>query len=191
MTARMDQGVLHTPSAVAAGAGAMRFVLHFVSLRKCGEQRLRFLDLRKFRRRRKAFERGREHGMGVGGAIGRLIELRQRERRAQLVAPRLLLLRNGDGGEERFLGRRRVRRIALEQDFAADAMGFRCKPALSVALGLGHGVVDGERARRRSPRPHSASAKRGGKDRHIESDPSLAARLDCRAHLRETGVAVG
>ena len=33
-------------------------------------------DLRHFRRRRKAFERGREDGVGVGGAGGRLVELR-------------------------------------------------------------------------------------------------------------------
>ena len=43
--------------------------------------------------------------MGVGSAAGGLVELRQRQRRAQPVAPRLLLQRNGDGGEERFLGR--------------------------------------------------------------------------------------
>jgi hypothetical protein len=35
--------------------------------------------------------------MGGGGAAGRLIKLRQRQRRAQLEAPRFLLLRNGDG----------------------------------------------------------------------------------------------
>ena len=70
--------------------------------------------------------------MGVGGAAGRLIKLRQRQRRAQLEAPRLLLLRDGDGGEEGFLGRRRIRRIALEQNLAADAMALRVKPTLSV-----------------------------------------------------------
>ena len=60
--------------------------------------------------------------MGVGGAAGRLIKLRQRQRRAQLETPRLLLLRDGDSGEECFLGRRRVRRIALQQNLAADAV---------------------------------------------------------------------
>jgi len=63
-----------------------------------------------------------EDGVSVGSAAGRLIQLRQRERRAQLETPRLLLLRNSDGGEECFLRRRRVRRIALQQDLAADAV---------------------------------------------------------------------
>ena len=62
--------------------------------------------------------------MGVGVAAARLIMLRQRERRAQLKAPRLLLLRDSDCGEEGFFGRRRIRRIALEQNLAADAMRF-------------------------------------------------------------------
>ena len=44
---------------------------------QCIEQRLRFRYLRKFRRRREAFERGGEHGVGIGGAAGRLVELRQ------------------------------------------------------------------------------------------------------------------
>jgi hypothetical protein len=43
------------------------------------------------------------------------MELRQRERRAQLETPCLLLLRNSDCREERILGRRRIRRIALER----------------------------------------------------------------------------
>jgi hypothetical protein len=37
--------------------------------RQGGEQLLRFLDLWKLRRRREAFERGREHRVTVGGAI--------------------------------------------------------------------------------------------------------------------------
>ena len=69
--------------------------------------------------------------MGIGGAAGRLIKLRQRERRAQLEAPRLLLLRDGDGGEECFLGGRGVRWIALEQDLAADAMQESVGPVFS------------------------------------------------------------
>jgi hypothetical protein len=65
---------------------------------KSREQCLRFRDLGKFRRRHKTFERGREHGMGIGGAVGVLIKRRQRQRRAQFKTPRLLLLRDGDGG---------------------------------------------------------------------------------------------
>ena len=45
-------------------------VLRFVGFGERGKERLRLLDLRKFRRRRKAFERGRKHGVGVGGAVG-------------------------------------------------------------------------------------------------------------------------
>ena len=66
------------------------------------QQRLRLGDLRHFGRRRKAFERRREDGVGVGGAAGRLIELRQRQRRAQFKTARPLLLRDRDGGQEGF-----------------------------------------------------------------------------------------
>ena len=63
---------------------------------------LRLFNLGEFRRRRKTFERGREDGVGVGGAAGRLIEIGKRQRRAQFEALGLLLLRDGDSGEERF-----------------------------------------------------------------------------------------
>jgi len=39
--------------------------------------------------------------VGVEGAVGRLVELGERERRKKLVTPRALFLRNGDRG---FLG---------------------------------------------------------------------------------------
>ena len=78
----------------------VRFGFDLVGLRQRREQRLRLGDLRHFRRRRKAFERGREDGVGVGGAGGRLIEFRQRQRRAQFKTARALLLRDGDGGQE-------------------------------------------------------------------------------------------
>src|SRR5215472_16514936 len=61
----------------------------------------------------------------------RVIELRQRERRAQLETPCLLLLRDGDCSEERILGRGGVRRIALEQNLAAQAMQESVRPVLS------------------------------------------------------------
>jgi hypothetical protein len=51
-------------------------------------------------------------------------------------------LRNGDGGDERFLGRRRVRWIALEQNLAADAMGVGFIPALAGAFRQGNGAID-------------------------------------------------
>jgi hypothetical protein len=42
--------------------------------------------------------------VGVHGAGGRLIHLGERERRLQAEAARALLLRDSDGGLERFFG---------------------------------------------------------------------------------------
>jgi hypothetical protein len=53
------------------------------------------------------------------------------------------LLRDGDGGQERLLGRRGIRRIALEQNIAADAVALRVKPTLSRAPAVGEDAVDG------------------------------------------------
>ena len=68
------------------------------------QQRLRLGDLRHFGRRRKAFEGGREDGVSIGGAAGRLVELGERQGGAQLVAARALLLRDGEGGAESVFG---------------------------------------------------------------------------------------
>ena len=70
--------------------------LHFVIFPERREQRLRLGDLGHFRRRRKAFERRREDGVSFDGAAGRLIELRERQRRSQAPAAGALLLRYGD-----------------------------------------------------------------------------------------------
>ena len=111
------------------------------------KQRLRLGDLGHFGRRREAFERGREDGVGVGGAAGRLVELGERERRAQFEAARALLLRDGDGGPERFFRGRGVGRIALQQHFAARAMQFRFERAMAGPLGRRQRFVeDGEGA---------------------------------------------
>jgi hypothetical protein len=72
-----------------------------------------------------------ESGMGIGGAAGRLIKLGQRQRGAQFEALCLLLLRNGDCSEERILGRRRIRSIALEQTLAAALIQESVAPAFS------------------------------------------------------------
>ena len=85
--------------------------------------------------------------MGVGGAGGRLVELGERERRAQFEAARALLLRDGDGGLERFLGRRGVGGIALQQHFAADAMQFRFERAMADPFGRRQRFVE-DRERR-------------------------------------------
>src|SRR5208282_3008244 len=77
-------------------------------LRERREQRLRLGDLRQVRRRRKAFERGGQRVARLDRAGGRLKELGERERGAQTEAPRALLLRDGDGGLERFFRRRGV-----------------------------------------------------------------------------------
>ena len=61
--------------------------------------------------------------MRLGGAAGRLVELSERQRRAQAPAARALLLRDGERGLEGFLGRRGVCGIALQQQFAAKKMG--------------------------------------------------------------------
>src|SRR5215831_5872859 len=71
-----------------------------------------------------------------------MIELRQRECRAQLETPRLLLLRDGDCGEERILGGCRIYRIALEQNLAAEAMQESVAPVLSCLTCEGAGFVD-------------------------------------------------
>ena len=50
------------------------------------KQRLRLLDLREFRRRRKAFESGCKNAVRIGVAAGRLIKLRQRVRCSEFEA---------------------------------------------------------------------------------------------------------
>ena len=69
--------------------------------------------------------------MSFDWAAGRLIKLRERKRREQLIAASLLCLCNGDGGLEGLFGGGRVRRIALEQDCAADAVKHGVGPVLS------------------------------------------------------------
>jgi len=86
------------------------------------EKFLCFRNLGKLRRRRKTFERGSKDAVDVEEAVAGLVKFRQRQRRTQLEALRLLLLGNGDGGAEGVLGRRCIRRIALQQYLAADAM---------------------------------------------------------------------
>ena len=109
--------------------------LDLVRLSQPRQQRLSLGDLRHLGRRRKAFERGREDGVGIDEAAGRLIELCERQRRAQFEAARGLLLCDGDGGLEGFLGGRGVGGVAPQQHFAAHPMQFRfeCAKAQAVA----------------------------------------------------------
>jgi hypothetical protein len=65
---------------------------------------LRFSDRGKFRRWRKAFERGGKNRMGAGGAAGRLIELRQRQRSLEFERARGLLASDAQSFVVRGLG---------------------------------------------------------------------------------------
>jgi hypothetical protein len=92
---------------------------------------MRFGDLGHFGPRRKAFERRREDGVGVGRATGRLVELGEGKGRAQFETARPLTLSNGDGGPQGFFGGRGIRGIALQQHVAADAKQFRFERAIA------------------------------------------------------------
>jgi integrase len=86
--------------------------------------------------------------MGVGGSVRCVIELRQRESRAQLETPRLLLLRDGDCSEQCILGQRRIRRIALKQNLAAQAMQESPKNAAQKHLNVTTPDLNYQRRRR-------------------------------------------
>ena len=135
--------------------------LHFSQrgLRQPREQRVTLGDFGHFRRRRKAFERGREDGVGVGGAAGRLVEFRERERRAQFEAARALLLRDSDRGLERFLCGRGVGGIAFQQNFAANAMQFGVECAMSGPFRCRQRFVEDREGAVESPARASASAR--------------------------------
>jgi hypothetical protein len=92
---------------------------------------LRLFDLGKFRGRRKALERRRHQGMSVSGTACGFIQSCQIENCAKLKTARLLLLRDGDCGEESVLGLRRIGWIALEQNLAAQAMQESVAPVFS------------------------------------------------------------
>ena len=80
--------------------------------------------------------------MGVGGAVGRLVELGERDRRAEFEAAGGLLFCDGDGGLERFLRRRRVGWVTLQQHFAAGAVQFRFERAMTGPFACGQRFVE-------------------------------------------------
>ena len=80
--------------------------------------------------------------MGVGGAGGGLVEFGERKRRPQFETLRLLSLRDRDGGEEGLFGRRWVRRIALQQDPAPDAMEQGVGPVQACPIRERQSFVD-------------------------------------------------
>ena len=118
------------------------YALDLVGLRQLCEQRLRLRDLGHFGLRCKALKRGREDGVRIGATAGRLIELGERERSAQAEAARPLTLSDGNGGPVGFFGGRRIRRIALQQRFAANAMQFCIEGALASPIRRRQRVVE-------------------------------------------------
>jgi hypothetical protein len=87
--------------------------------------------------------------MSIRATARGTIQSCQIESGAQLKTPRLLLLRDGDCGEERILGQRRIRRMALEQNPAAQAMQesvapvFSCLTCKQPEFRAGHGIRTG------------------------------------------------
>ena len=161
----------------------LRFDL--VGFRQRRQQRLSLGDLRHFRRRRKAFERGREDGVGVGGAAGRLVELGERKRRAQFEAARALLFRDGDGGQEGFFGGRGVGGVALKQDFAARPMQFRFERAIAGAVGRRQRFVEDRDGAAGIARPGFGLGQRNLQQPVEQQDVLLAQLIDAAAHVRE------
>ena len=86
------------------------------SVRSFHEQRLRFRDLWHLRRRREAFEGGREDPVGFSGASGRPIEFGEAKRRAKNWATRALLFGNRSSGPKGFLGAFGSTRIVLQRE---------------------------------------------------------------------------
>ena len=87
-----------------------------------------------FQRRRKAFEGGTEGGVGFDGAAGRLVELRERKRREQLIAASALPLGDGDGGSEGFLREDGIGGIALMQELTARPVELAFVRAVAHAI---------------------------------------------------------
>ena len=151
------------------------------------EQRLRLRDLRHLRRRRKAFERRREDRVGVGGAVGRLIELGERKRGAQFEAARALLLRDGDGGQEGFFRRRGVGGVALEQDLAARPMQFRFERAIAGAVARRQRFVEDRNGAVGIARPGLRLGQRDLEQSVEQQDVLFAQEIDAVTHVLEPG----
>jgi hypothetical protein len=73
--------------------------------------------------------------VGFGESGCRVIELRQRQRRAQFKTACALALRDGDSRLESCFGGRGVGGVALEQDFAAGPVEFRFERAVAEPIG--------------------------------------------------------
>jgi hypothetical protein len=78
--------------------------------------------------------------MNGRGTLITFIKSCQIESRAEFKTTRLLRLSDGDCREECVLGRRRIRRIALEQNLAAPAMKEGVAPVFPRFIGKGEGL---------------------------------------------------
>ncbi len=113
--------------------------------------------------------------MGLDGAVGRLVELRQRERRAQFEAARALLLRDGDGGQEGLFCRRGIGGVALAAGFrrAPDAVPLRTRDSPcgrpSPALRRGLRERGRDRPPQLQPQPAQSSIARRTTERSVRA----------------------
>ena len=119
--------------------------------RECSEKSLGFFDLRKFRGRRKTFERRSEDVVRFEAPVGRLIKLCQRQRRAQLERTRALFAGDGDGRFQITAGAIRVGGRIEKPRLAADAEQLGLLPAKAARANFGD----------RAPRPGRALRRRG------------------------------
>jgi hypothetical protein len=110
--------------------------------REYSEKSLGFFDLRKFRGRRKTFERGGEEVVRVEGAVGRLIQPRQRQRRAQLERTRALFAGDGDGRFQITAGAIRIGGRTDKPRLAADAEQLGLLPAKAARANFGDELLD-------------------------------------------------
>ena len=116
--------------------------LDFLRRLKRREQRLRLGDLRHFGRRRETFEGGREDGLGFGQAVGRLVELGQRERREQFVTACALLFRDGDGRSIGVLCGRGIGGVSPRKDVTPNAMQKGIGPSFTRFAGQSQSLID-------------------------------------------------
>ena len=107
------------------------------------------------------------------------------ERRAQFEAARALLLRDGDGGLERFFRGRGVGGIALEQDFAADAMQFGFERAMAGPLGRRQRFVEDRDGAIDVAGAGFGFGKRNLDEPVEEQDVLLAQKFDAATHVLE------
>jgi hypothetical protein len=73
--------------------------------------------------------------MRRGGAMGRLLELPWRQRCTQFETPRLVLLRDGDGGKECLFPPMYGGGAVLEQNVAMHTIDFRISEMSATKLG--------------------------------------------------------